>query len=111
MRKLEIKKYKSRDFDYCMEIFELNCPKYFAESEREDCKKYLSSNQDHYLVGLFDKKVVAAFGIAELSEKIAAIRWIMIHPSFQRKGNGKELMRFVIKNSNDKKNDTLNIST
>lgn len=56
MQKLEIKKYKSRDFDYCMEIFELNCPKYFAESEREDCKKYLSSNQDHYLVGLFDKK-------------------------------------------------------
>ena len=47
MQKLEIKKYKSRDFDYCMEIFELNCPKYFAESEREDCKKYLSSNQYH----------------------------------------------------------------
>ena len=38
MQKLEIKKYKSRDFDNCMGIFELNCPKYFAESEREDCK-------------------------------------------------------------------------
>jgi len=111
MQKLEIKKYKTRDFDYCMEIFELNCPKYFAESEREDCKKYLSSNQDHYLVGLFDKKVVAAFGIAELSEKIAAIRWIMINPSFQRKGYGKDLMKYIIKYSIDKKKDTITIST
>ena len=45
------------------------------------------------------------------SEKIASIRWIMIHPYFQRKGYGKDLMKYIIKYSIDKKKDTITIST
>ena len=33
--KLEFEKYTTSNYEECLELFELNCPSYFAEEERK----------------------------------------------------------------------------
>ena len=38
--KLEFQKYIDSKYEECLELFELNCPTYFAEEERKDYKHF-----------------------------------------------------------------------
>ena len=48
---LKLQEYKQTDFDACMDLFDSNCPAYFAIEERIDYQNYLKFNEDKYLLG------------------------------------------------------------
>ena len=49
--KLEFQKYIDSKYEECLELFELNCPTYFAEEERKDYRQFLEHDRDVYLHG------------------------------------------------------------
>ena len=89
---MRFKEYTPSDYEACLELFELNCPSYFAEEEREDYKQYLGSNSDEYLLGYQDNSLVCCFGIGNISKDVASLTWIMVHPEHHRGGYGSAMM-------------------
>ena len=55
---MKFKEYTSLNYKDCLELFELNCPSFFAEEERDDYKQYLKFNSDLYLLGYKENSIV-----------------------------------------------------
>jgi len=97
MIEIKFQDYQQQHLASCLDLFDLNCPTFFAENERADYVEFLSQNPVGYFVAEVDSCIVAAFGlIGEANSKRARISWIMITPEFQHQGIGSEMMAFVL---------------
>ena len=78
--KLKFQKYIASKSEECLELFELNCPAYFAEEERKGYRKFLEYNKDIYLLGYENDSLACCFGITEqlysstLLRKVSLVR-------------------------------------
>ena len=93
---MEFEPYTALSFHECLALFELNCPVFFADEEREDYRRYLETHEDVYLLGYDQGSLVCCFGIADISEDVSSLTWIMVHPDYHRAGYGKEMMAFLL---------------
>ncbi len=92
-----IRAYQSKDFAALMKLFDQNAPQYFALEEKQDFKDYLQQHLEWYFVIEIDEEIIGCGGVNFKENKTQAfISWDLIHPDFQRKGFGKELLQFRI---------------
>ncbi|WP_461490641.1 GNAT family N-acetyltransferase [Pontibacter sp. HJ8] len=90
-----IRPYSPDDQEQLIEILRRNTPEYFAVSEEEDFNAYLEQHVEQYFVVEEGERIIGAGGINYFDDyTLARISWDLIHPDFQGKGIGKELMRY-----------------
>lgn len=93
---LKFESYRDDYRDSCLNLFDENCPDFFAENERADYAEFLAKKPKNYKVGLSKGIVSAAFGLEfELDAGKARITWIMVSNSFKGRGVGVEMMKWA----------------
>ena len=93
---MEFVEYSPTHEKACLELFDLNCPGFFAPNEWDDYKAFLAESPVGYRVILLDQKVVAAFGFRIQQPKgRGLISWIMVSPECKGQGVGSEMMARV----------------
>lgn len=92
-----IRPYAPEDKPQLIALLQLNVPQYFAASEVNDFIEYLDKHLEDYYVIELDSQIVGAGGINYFpEERQARISWDIVHPDWQGKGLGRQLMRFRI---------------
>ncbi|MGF1711802.1 GNAT family N-acetyltransferase [Vibrio kagoshimensis] len=93
---IEFKPFEPSDRDACLQIFDENCPLYFATNEREDYSGFLNSFPEGYEVCMVNSHIVGAYGLAVDDQKNCHLNWILISPDTQGSGIGNEFMTRAI---------------
>ena len=88
--------YRASDRQACIDIFDANCPQYFAPNERQDYDDFLAKSPQEYEVCESDGRVLGAFGLSAHNEKEETLNWILLDPETQGMGVGSEIMHRVI---------------
>lgn len=89
--------YQYSDQVNLLEIIQLNIPKYFSQEEKVEYKRYLEKDVEDYFVMVIQDRIIAGGGINyPIKHNFATISWDLIHPDFQGKSIGSELLRFRI---------------
>ena len=90
---LQFRMYDSSRLDACIELFDENCPQFFAKNEREDYLEFLRSQPGTYEVGLSNGQIVAAYGMSiNLQLNRGRLSWIMVSPLSKGRGVGAGIM-------------------
>ena len=102
-----IRKFIKNDKDKLLELLQLNTPEFFDLTEEKDFIEYMEHHAQNYYVVEKSGRVIGCggfnFGFEE--GKTARISWDIIHPDFQGKGVGKELLLYRV--NEIKKNTTI----
>ena len=96
MADLSYRTYNNSDFQRCLDIFDANCPEYFAPNEREDYERFLERTPLAYEVCELDARVVGAFGLFDDGVDEKSLNWILLDPQAHGVGLGKDIMERVI---------------
>ncbi len=102
--------YSSADEEACLQVFDANCPTFFAPNERSDYVAFLEGNSAGYEVCELDGCVVGAFGLLEADQSRISLCWIMLDPHSQGAGIGSEIMRRVISKAKASRFPAISIS-
>lgn len=76
----------------CMAMFDSNCPKFFANKERQYYQSFLESGPQDYFLGIRAGILVSAFGASTVANR-ARISWIMVSPESSGLGIGEQMMQ------------------
>lgn len=91
--KINIRTYSATDKSQLLTIIRDNTPKYFAVEEEADFSDYLDNEIEDYFVVETENKIVGCGGVNFSEDKtIGIISWGMIHPDYQGKKIGTELL-------------------
>ena len=94
-----IREYQPTDKNAVIDLIRQNTPAYFAPKEEADFSNYLDSERELYFVLLLNKKVVGCGGINFTKDKASGkISWDIIHPQYQGKSLGAQLLKYRIEN-------------
>ncbi|MBX7152950.1 GNAT family N-acetyltransferase [bacterium] len=89
-----IRVFTENDYDALIAIFKLNTPKFFDPNEQKDFETYLKDYAAYYFVIELDGKIAGGGGLKfQNDKKIVRISWDLLHPDFQSRGLGSELLR------------------
>ena len=102
--------YLSTDKAACLELFDANCPEYFAPNERKDYENFLEANPENYELCFVAGPLVGAFGLMHESARDRNLRWILLDPSSQGLGIGAMIMERVILHASESGARVLNIA-
>lgn len=92
-----IRPYTPADKEQLLYLLRLNTPAYFAAAEERDFAEYLEKHLEAYFVVEKGGKLIGAGGINYFPEDgVARISWDVIHPNFQGKGVGRQLLQHRI---------------
>ena len=98
-----IRSYSSSDKPALLNLIRLNTPAYFAPEEATDFDTYLDNEIEDYFVVVQEGTIIGCGGINyEPNVNAAVISWDIIHPDYQGKGIGKELLHFRINKIKEK---------
>lgn len=102
---IQIRKYIKDDKTTLLHLLELNTPQYFAVEEKSDFEHYLDNEIDNYFVVVYQSTIVGCGGINFFEDKtIGRISWDIVHPDYQGKSIGKQLLEFRIEKLKTEKN-------
>ena len=88
--------YNDLYFGKCLQLFNENCPEYFAENEREDYIDFLEGSPSGYFIGISDGSVVSAFGLISTREPSRTrLSWILVSPKSKGRGVGVKMMNYA----------------
>ncbi len=94
---ITIREYGPADKVAVMNLIRLNTPEYFALEEETDLNEYLENKRELYYVLIFDGDIVGCGGINFVkNRKVAKISWDILHPEYQRRSFGSQLLRYRI---------------
>jgi GNAT superfamily N-acetyltransferase len=79
----------------CLDLFDANCPEFFAANERNDYLRFLETDPGGYELCLIDDEVAGAFGLIGNDTFRRRLNWIMLNPKFQGLGAGRAIMERV----------------
>ncbi len=102
--------YLSTDKAACLELFDANCPEYFAPNERKDYENFLEANPENYELCFVAGSLVGAFGLMHDGARDRNLRWILLEPSSQGLGIGAMIMERVILNASESGARVVNIA-
>lgn len=113
---IHIRAYKSSDKEHLIKLIRLNIPAYFEVSEEEDFINYLERELEDYFVVEDENtnQIIGCGGINYISTKTsvsARISWDMIHPNFQGKGIGNQLLCHRIEHIRNKNIVSVSVRT
>ena len=92
MNELTFTPYQRADRPICSELFERNCPAYFAIEERSEYQAFLETEPKQYWLAWADNVAVACYGVT-IARHVASINWIMVDPSHQSMGLGDAMVK------------------
>lgn len=93
-----IREYEPADKSAVIGLLRLNTPGYFAPDEEPELNEYLESKRVLYYVLLLDEEIVGCGGINFAENKtVGKISWDIIHPRYQGKSLGTQLLEYRIK--------------
>ncbi len=101
--------YTTGDFEACLNIFDGNCPEFFAPNERPDYETFLFGLQEGYQVCEVDGLIKGAFGLLETRGSLR-LHWIMILPDAQGIGMGSEMMKEAIRIAEQRRSHSIQIA-
>ncbi len=89
-----IRPYTPADKNELVAVLQLNIPAYFHPDEESDYQTYLAQHlEDYFVVTESSGRIIGAGGINYVAGQTEArISWDIIHPDFQGKGIGTQLM-------------------
>ena len=87
----EFRAYRNGDRDACLQMFDENCPEFFAPNEREDYAAFLAGAEGEYTIVLDSGRIAGAFGLAPHGDALA-LRWILFARAMQGRGLGAAVM-------------------
>jgi GNAT superfamily N-acetyltransferase len=90
------RRYQATDREVCLDLFDANCPEFFAPNERADYVAFLETEGGAYQVCLLGDRVVGAYGLLPQGRNGLVIRWILITPKAQGQGLGSAIMQRVL---------------
>lgn len=94
---IQIREYTAEDKVRLLELLQLNTPQYFAANEVQDFSSYLDTEVEGYYVLLYDDLIVGCGGINfEANKTIGIISWDVLHPAYQGKYLGTQLLKYRI---------------
>ena len=96
MTNINFRPYRDADRQACTNIFDANCPEFFAPNERQEYEEFLECAPEDYQVCEVDGKVLGAFGLFVGGENMKALNWILLDPQTQGIGVGSAIMERVI---------------
>ncbi|MFN8278684.1 MAG: GNAT family N-acetyltransferase [Saprospiraceae bacterium] len=100
--KIMIREYATQDKKEVLHLFRLNIPMYFGAEEEIEFIKYLETGRELYYVLLFEQIIVGCGGIHFADEGTTGkICWDIIHPEYQGKSLGTQLLKFRMKKLHD----------
>lgn len=102
--------YCSVDFQACIDIFDANCPDYFAPNERDDYQEFLEGAAEGYQVCEVDGRVLGAFGLLGDGSEEKRLNWILLDPQSQGVGIGLKIMERVIELARTSQTGTVRIA-
>jgi len=88
--------YCSSDYQTCIDIFDANCPEFFAPNERQEYEEFLSDVSQAYEVCEVDGQVHGAFGLFDDGANQKRLNWILLAPQSQGTGIGLKIMERVL---------------
>lgn len=108
---MKFSKYNASFFGECLQLFNENCPQYFAENEREDYISFLKGGPSDYFTGAIENTVVSAFGVISSPEKLRArLSWILVTPKAKGKGVGNTMMNYAIETAIKRRESAIDIA-
>jgi GNAT superfamily N-acetyltransferase len=93
--KVTFRPYSSEKKEACLDLFDANCPEFFASNERADYLRFLDTGPGGYELCLIDDEVAGAFGLIVNGASRRRLNWIMLDPQFQGLGAGRAIMERV----------------
>jgi GNAT superfamily N-acetyltransferase len=93
---LAFRLYDPSQIETCLNLFDSNCPAFFATEERLDYFDFLAAPPLNYFLGLDGNKVVCAFGYSAATDEYPSLNWIMVTPAYQSSGAGGAMMGLYI---------------
>jgi GNAT superfamily N-acetyltransferase len=97
VKNIAFRPYSESDKQACIDIFDANCPEYFAPNERQDYEEFLESAPQDYEVCEGDGRVLGAFGVFDHGENDKILNWILLDPNTQGRGVGSKIMERVMR--------------
>ncbi len=92
-----IRPYEKSDFAAVISLFRLNTPLYFSSEEEEDLIYFLENEREQYYVVSINKEIVGCGGYNLSEDKSTGIIcWDIVHPNFQGKSIGRNLLNYRI---------------
>ncbi|MGI2223987.1 GNAT family N-acetyltransferase [Shewanella frigidimarina] len=88
--------YARQDREACLNIFDDNCPEFFAPNERVDYADFLDSLPAEYEVSVLNGVIVGAYGLEGKEPEWRNLNWILISPKVQGIGIGSTFMNRVV---------------
>ena len=98
-------------FNDCIELFDLNCPEFFASIEKNDYIEFLNQTKEGYVTIHHDSILIGAYGVHKTSSESASQSWTLIHPKYQNQGIGRLIMERVFSFLESNQLDKLFLST
>ena len=100
-----IRKYETRDFSACMQIFKTNVPTYFTLEEVDEFERFLSKLNDPevtdnppYYVMELENRLIGCGGFGDKKgidgRDSVTFVWGMVDRSYHRLGYGEKLLQF-----------------
>ena len=108
---LQFKDYSMESFNDCIELFDLNCPEFFAPIEKNDYIEFLNQTKEGYVTIHHDSILIGAYGVHKTSSESASQSWTLIHPKYQNQGIGRLIMERVFSYLESNQLDNLFLST
>lgn len=113
--KLSLRPFQKEDKLTCLAIFDSNCPPFFDPAERELFENFLDGQSkgepvkedivaDHFFVVCNEEDEIIACGGYYLvrGNQLARLSWGMVLRKLHKKGIGKELFKFRLKDLKEK---------
>ena len=94
MKTLTFRAYSPADRTACLDLFDANCPEFFAPNERVDYEGFLDEAPSTYWVCVRGREILAAFGFVRHRER-GRIQWIMVGREARGLGLGGRMMRRI----------------
>ena len=108
---LEFQDYSMESYNHCIELFDLNCPEFFAPIEKSDYIEFLNQKEDSYFTIHHNSILIGAYGIHITSARSASQSWTLIHPDYQGSGIGRLIMQRIFSYMEKNDIDDLSLST
>lgn len=99
MAQITFRPFRRDDESACLDIFDANCPAFFAPNERAEYEAYLDSVPAGYEVCEVNARVCGGFGIADAGDGASVISWILLSPEVQGMGIGSQMMHRIVQKS------------
>ncbi len=95
--KSTIREFHLADKAGVMSVFRANTPKFFSPEEESGLEFFLDHEIEEYYVMLVNGKIIGSGGVNfEDDHKTGIISWGMIHPDYQGKYLGTELLKYRV---------------